>query len=351
MPVAVCYYYLLLIIIKNYFNMKTRITAAFTAAGLSVLLLTSCVSSKKYKASQAALQQVRNDSAQLAQQVSSLNQNVSNMEQQNKGLRQSLDSTTGLYTTQQKSLDYYQTYYSGLQTNLQQVSQELKDALAQAGVSEQDMQQTDGAIYISLDEDSIFKRNSTTVSATGKQILTGIADVIRKHDDVVVNVDNGVDATASMAAADQGGMSTSTSSSGMSSSTGSTARKPRKTTSSSMSSGSSSGSGASASTASNNSNVVKKKATRKYSTESKNGVIRNSGVAYSKKSTAAWTKKTGRVNAVAKGLIQNGVPKVHVATQQQPAAFDEATDSKKIKVIVRPKLKDFNPPAKATAAN
>lgn len=53
--------------------MKTRLNVGIATAGIAVLLLAGCVSSKKYKSSQAALQQMRNDSAQLAQQVSSLN--------------------------------------------------------------------------------------------------------------------------------------------------------------------------------------------------------------------------------------------------------------------------------------
>lgn len=331
--------------------MKTRITAALTTAGLSVLLLTSCVSSKKYKASQAALQSARNDSAQLAQQVSSLTQNVNSMEQRNKSLQQSLDSTSGMYTTQQKNLDYYTTYFNNQQSNLAQISQELKDALAQNGVTDQDMQQTDGAIYINLDEDTLFKGNATTVSKRGEQVLTGIADVIKKHDDVVVNVDNGVTATASTASTtDQSSMS---SSSGMSnnSSSMSTARKPRRTSTASTASKPSTSSTASSSTTSSSTarTTVKKKAPRKYSTESGSMTYRNNGTASNKRSSADWSRKTGRVNAVAKGLLKNGVPKVHVAQQQMPDAYNPSMDGKKIKVVVRPVLKDFTPPTKSSS--
>jgi outer membrane protein OmpA-like peptidoglycan-associated protein len=304
-------------------------------------MLTSCVSSKKYKASQASLQQVRNDSAQLAQQVSSLNQNVASMEEKNKSLQTSLDKSTGMYTTQSKTLGYYQDYMTEQQTTITQVSQELKDALTQAGVSDQNIVQMNGNIYVTLDETTAFKKNTSTMTTDGSKVLTSLADVIKKHDDVVVRIDDGVtpaatdETTTTMA-------TTTTSSSGNSSFTGNGTKKVKKTSMASSTSGTSSGTTASSSTA-----VAKKRAPRKYSTESNSLTFSTKGV--SKKSSKAWAMKTGRVNAVAKGLLKNGVKKVHVSAQPIPANYS-ADGNNTIKVIVTPKVKDFTAPAGSTVS-
>ena len=102
--------------------MKTKLSVMLAAAGVAAVLLTSCVSSKKYKSSQAMLQQVRDDSTRLAQQVASLNENVNSLQQKNTTLQRSLDSSTSSYASQQKDLNYYQDYFNQQQTAMTQVS-------------------------------------------------------------------------------------------------------------------------------------------------------------------------------------------------------------------------------------
>src|ERR1700754_1521833 len=98
--------------------MKARLNVSFAIAGTSLILLASCVSSKKYKTSQAELAKVRTDSAQLAQQVTSLNGNVQDLQSKNTTLQQSLDASNNKYAAQQKNLDYYQGYFKDQQDSL-----------------------------------------------------------------------------------------------------------------------------------------------------------------------------------------------------------------------------------------
>src|ERR1700743_2230364 len=115
--------------------MKARLNMSIAIAGSALILLTGCVSSRKYKASQAELARVRNDSSQLAQQVTTLNGNVKDLQGKNTALQQSLDNTTGKVAEQQKSLDYYQGYFKEQQDTLNQVSEDVKGALTQAGIA------------------------------------------------------------------------------------------------------------------------------------------------------------------------------------------------------------------------
>src|SRR5580692_6019029 len=168
--------------------MKARLNMSFAIAGIALILLTGCVSSRKYKASEAALAQARNDSAQLAQQVTSLNGNVHDLQDKNTTLQRSLETSNNSYAAQQKSLDYYQSYFKAQQDTLSQVSADVKGALTQAGISNGDVQQTNNAVYVRFDENEVFKKNSTMVTPVGKQVLDGIAQVIRSRSNVNVAV-------------------------------------------------------------------------------------------------------------------------------------------------------------------
>ena len=60
-----------------------------------------------------------------------------------------------------------------------------------------------------------------------------------------------------------------------------------------------------------------------------------------------WMLKQGRMVAVANHFLKNGVPKVNLSLQQ-PAL--NGMPDKTIKVVIMPKLEDFNPQMNATSA-
>src|SRR5580698_1271720 len=128
--------------------MKAKLNMSFAIAGTALILLTGCVSSRKYKTSQAELATARNDSAQLAQKVTSLNGNVNDLQSKNTALQHSLDSSSNNYAAQQKSLDQYRGYFKEQQDTLAQVNEDVKGALTQAGITNGDVQQGNHAIYV-----------------------------------------------------------------------------------------------------------------------------------------------------------------------------------------------------------
>ncbi len=339
--------------------MKTRISSSVIMVFSALLLFTSCVSSKKYKASQASLQQVREDSSKLAQQVASLNQNVQSIEEKNSSLQRSLDSNTASYASQQKNLDYYQHYFDKQQTSMSQLTQEIKDALTQANVtmSESDLQQDNGIIYINLDENNVFKKNSTAVTKNGDQVLNSIATVLRGHSDVKVTVDNAFEGTSDTSAmASQGSMSKDNSSMSADAGRSTASNKAHRKSSSSTvkrSSTPASATGADASstaatqsassstdTKTSTAKSVKKSAPRKYSSESKSLTYSSNS---RKRNSAAWVLKYGRANMAAKGLVHHGMPKVNIATQNEPADFENSPQKNVLKVVVTPVMNDFTP--------
>jgi outer membrane protein OmpA-like peptidoglycan-associated protein len=327
--------------------MKARLNMSFAIAGTALILFTGCVSSRKYKASQAELAQARGDSAQLAQQVTSLNGNVSDLQNKNTALQRSLDSSSTNYTAQQRSLDYYRNYFKAQQDTMTQVSQDVRGALTQAGISNGDVQQTNNAIYVTLDENELFKKNSTMVSPGGKRVLDTLAQVIQGRSNVNVTVASGDSAVAWTA--------TDNSSANM-------AMNPepvhhrvvhhRSTTTANggSQSGGSGGSGTgsvaanSSSTGSNtNGALVHKKVHHHYSGEGSMAIYNGPGHLHNR----AWALKQGRMVAVADHFLRNGMPKINVSLQQPPMNGAPGTT---IKIIVKPTMNDFSPQVNSSAA-
>jgi len=354
--------------------MKKRLNMLLATAAVATVLLTGCVSSKKYKSSQATLQQVRNDSARLAQQVASLNDNVHNLEQKNTSLQRSLDSTSSDYASQKTTLDYYQNYFNKQQGTLSQVSEELKGALTQAGLANEDVQQQNDAIYVSLDENKVFKKNSAAFTTNGKQAMNSLAQVIKGRSDINVAVGNG-DSTAGQSSAvgtastdnttaassDNNNMSSNSMSSNTTTpahhrkwrSNHSTASR-RSTSGTAAATGSASaGQSASASTSTGtpsqpegkkNMAVAHKRSKRKYSGSEGSMTFSSNGSRFPR--SRAWALNQGRMNTVANGLLQNGVPKVNLLLQQPPLNGNEQHN---IKVIITPTMNDFNPQKNSSA--
>jgi hypothetical protein len=346
--------------------MKTPLTlnGLLATAGIAAVLLSGCVSSRKYKASQAELQQVRNDSARLAQQVASLNENTHTLEQRNTSLQRSLDSSSSSYASQKRNLDYYQDYFNKRQSTMAQVSDELKSSLSQAGLANEDIQQTNDAIYVSLDENKVFKKNSTAVTKDGKQALNSLAQVIKNRSDVNVVVSNGDSSTEGSTAGNMPSSSVRENSASynatdnMSANTTPRHHRSHHSMANRRSENASAGTAkpanetsATATTTQPQNNgkgnvaVVHKRKHRKYS--SSEGSMAFSSNEYNFPKSRSWALKQRRVNTVAGSLLQNGVPKVNVLLQQPISNGSEPNNN--IKVIITPVTSDFNPQRNSSA--
>lgn len=334
--------------------MKKGLNATVFAAGTALILLTGCVSSRKYKASQNELAKARNDSAQLAQQVSSLNGNVSDMQSRNSALQRSLDSASNSYAAQQKSLNYYQNYFRDQQAAMNTVSDSVKGALTQAGISNADVQQVNNVVYVRLDENDLFKKNSTIVTRNGKQALDNLAQVIKNQSNINVFVGGG-DSAAGMAGSgmpmdNDAGMANAPAAprhihhrihavSQSSSASG---------TASAQTGGSAPASASVAANANSSSNngtaPAHHKIHHRYSAEGSMAIYNGPGHLHNR----AWALKQGRMVTVADHFLKNGVPKVNLSLQQP--ALNGNGQNNTIKVVIMPKLEDFNPQINASAS-
>ena len=318
--------------------MKKKLQLSFITAGAALILLTGCVSSRKYKASQADVAKLKGDSAQLQQQVTTLNGNVQDLQGKNTALQQSLDNTNNNLTAQKRSLDYYQNYFKGQQSAMSQVSDDVKGALTQAGINNADVEQVGSTIYVRMDENELFKKNTTMVTPGGRKALDNLSQVIAGKSNVNVFVASGDSAIAGNTTA---GMPMDDD-----------APKPvhhhrvhHMAAAGGSATAQSNGSQASGSVAANTNNPApahKKVIHHHYSSESSTTVYGGPG-----KHNHAWALKQGRMVTVANHFLKNGVPKINVSLQQPPA--DGTQPSNTIKVIFTPKMEDFNPQQNASA--
>jgi len=340
--------------------MKTRLSTAIAIGSTALILLTGCVSSKKYKGSQADLARVRNDSARLAQQVSSLNGNVQDLQSKNTTLQRSLDSSSNSYASQQKNLDYYQGYFKDQQNSMSQVSDSVKSALTQAGISNADVRQEGNIVYVRLNENDLFRKNSTAVTSGGKQVLNNLAEVVKDRSNT--NVFVGVDDSASGIGGSNGNMSgMENNNNNNMSSEGYATHRPRHhqtmharsgqtsgTASSSKNGGSSSSGGSVAANSStnggqNSTSPAHKKVHHHYSSEGSMAYYNTSGNMYNH----GLGLRRARMVTVANHFLQSGVPKIHVTLEK--SGMNARTPGNTIKVTITPKMEDFNPQTGSSA--
>jgi outer membrane protein OmpA-like peptidoglycan-associated protein len=324
--------------------MKARLNMSFAIAGTALILLTGCVSSRKYKTSQAELAKARNDSAQLANQVTSLNGNVQTLQDKNTTLQRSLDASNSNYAAQQKTLGYYQGYFKEQQDTLASVNDAVKNALTTAGITNGDVQQTNNAITVRFDENDLFKKNSTMITPAGKQALDGLAQVIANRTRVNVAVGSGDSAVAWVATNNMPADASMNMAPHHH-------KMVRHHTSMAASSGGTQGSGATGGTAAattsgsgSTATPEHKKVHHHYTPEGSMAMYSGSG----KMHNHAWALKQGRMVMVADHFLKNGVPKINLSLQQPP--MDGAAPGSAIKIVITPKMENFNPQNSSSAA-
>lgn len=181
---------------------------------LAVVLLCSCVATRKYKDSQAALQSARSDSARLANQVNELQNNINQLNSQistltgkntdlqnqlkavaneaaNKG--NLLQQSQGQLADQQKKLQQLQAILDQQKQKSEALRKKMADALGGFSSNELTVTQKNGRVYVSLQENLLFPSGSAVVNPKGKQALSQLAQVLNVNPDISVNIEGHTD--------------------------------------------------------------------------------------------------------------------------------------------------------------
>lgn len=180
----------------------------------STLLLVSCVPTRKWKASEAALQSARNDSALLAGKVADLQSNVGQLKQQigdlNKKIND-LNSQAGALSTdaadkasrlnktqeqlveERRRLQQLQALMDQQKKATQEIRKKMSDALVGFNSNELTVAIKNGKVYVSLQENLLFPSGSAVVNPKGKEALSKLADVLNVNPDITVDIEGHTD--------------------------------------------------------------------------------------------------------------------------------------------------------------
>ena len=185
---------------------------------ICVLSITSCVSGKKFKASQARVDKLQRDSTFTHGQLTDCNTNVKDLKAEKANLlnknaslsdkNASLSNENTSVSNNLKSLSSESKLTIADQAtrlkNLQDIIQSQKDvmlklkksisdALINYKADELSVYIKDGNVYVSLQEKLLFKSGSDIVDPTGKEALKSLVQVLSNTKDITVIIEGHTD--------------------------------------------------------------------------------------------------------------------------------------------------------------
>jgi chemotaxis protein MotB len=199
--------------INNYSFMKRAINFALFFS-VSALFLVSCVPARRLKASDAALQSARSDSASLAAKVADQQASIGQLKQQIGDLNKKISDLTnraGQLSTdaankqsqlslseqelanQKKRLEQLQALMDQQKRATQEIRKKMSDALVGFNSNELTVSIKNGKVYVSLQENLLFPSGSAVVNPKGKQALSKLADVLNVNPDITVDIEGHTD--------------------------------------------------------------------------------------------------------------------------------------------------------------
>jgi chemotaxis protein MotB len=191
---------------QNIYFSFILITASLFTAG--------CISNGKYAASQQALQSARNDSAQLANKVTSLENSVSQMKTQIGSLNAQVSDLAfkaGQFSTdaadkasqlsqskeqlaaEQARLIQLQALMDQQKKSIEDIRKKMSEALVGFTSKELTVSIKNGKVYVSLQENLLFPSGSASVNPNGIQALGKLAAVLNVNTDITVNIEGHTD--------------------------------------------------------------------------------------------------------------------------------------------------------------
>ncbi len=192
-------------------NRKLAVAVLFTC---TVFFLVSCVSNKKYAASQNALASARNDSAKLAAHVTDLESTINKLESNITALKTQVNDLTNKagdlstdaankasqlnrsqqeLANQQRKLEQLQALMDQQKRAIQEIRKKMTDALVGFNSNELTVSIKNGKVYVSLQENLLFPSGSAVVNPKGKDALAKLAAVLNANPDITVMIEGHTD--------------------------------------------------------------------------------------------------------------------------------------------------------------
>ena len=167
-------------------------------------VFTSCVSNKKFMASQSRVDKLKQDSARTTSQLTDCNLQVKVLNDEKLSLQNdnaSAQNDLKVLSTQSKMTIAEQAKqlknFQGMIQAQKDVMAKLKNSIAAALMNyktdELSVYIKDGKVYVSLEEKLLFKSGSDVVDPKGKEALKTLADVLNSTTDITVMIEGHTD--------------------------------------------------------------------------------------------------------------------------------------------------------------
>ncbi len=168
------------------------------------LTFTSCVSSKKFKASEATVSQLQNENATILNKLNDCDAKVANLNTQKTSLLSDnaavlndlkvlSNESKMTIADQAKRLKNFQDMIQSQRNVMAKLKNTIADALMNYKTDELSVYFKDGMVYVSMEEKLLFKSGSDVVDPKGKEALKSLAKVIDGTSDIMVMIEGHTD--------------------------------------------------------------------------------------------------------------------------------------------------------------
>ncbi|TDX02364.1 OmpA/MotB family protein [Dinghuibacter silviterrae] len=189
--------------------MKSTLCILFAGA-----LLSGCVATRKFRASQEAnatlradslaqaqkIAQLESQSQQQQQQISDLNNKVSDLNKQAGQLssdvankQNQLGQSQQQLAEQQAKLEHLQALMDQQKRATQEIRKRMGDALTGFSPNELTVSVKNGKVYVSMQESLLFPSGSAVVNPKGKLALGKLAEALNKDTSITVDIEGHTD--------------------------------------------------------------------------------------------------------------------------------------------------------------
>ncbi|MBC7863695.1 MAG: OmpA family protein [Bacteroidia bacterium] len=170
----------------------------------SVLVISSCVSKKKFRKEQQRVANLQTDSSSTHSYLSDCNTKVTGLEKEKAEIQKELanlsfSSATAIQNSkmtiaeQSKRLQDLQTLIQSQKDIMNKLKKTMADALINFKPDELSVSVKDGKLYVSLQEKLLFKSGSAVVDPKGKEALQSLATVLNATQNIGVVIEGHTD--------------------------------------------------------------------------------------------------------------------------------------------------------------
>lgn len=164
--------------IKTFVMQNRFIATALLSAGI---FLASCGAQKKLESANGQIQQLQETNTQLNSQVEDLKKQVSNLIEGNKAANAEFSRYKESCEETQARLTAVQSVLREQYESLQQVEAKLEEGLADFQDKGVDVYEKDGLIYVSMQDNLLYKSGSAKLGTEGKAALAALASALNDY--------------------------------------------------------------------------------------------------------------------------------------------------------------------------